>query len=74
MVEGEDHKILEELRILLALERNYLAEERTALAEFRTGLTLALIAVPATTVVAFIFNQLLEWLPFFGNQLYQPPP
>lgn len=58
MVEDEGHKVLEELRILLTLERNFLAEERTALAEFRTGLTLALIAVPATTIVAFVFSTL----------------
>lgn len=57
MVEAEGQKIFEEIHILLALERNYLAEERTALAEFRTGLTLVLIAVPATTIVAFIFSR-----------------
>ncbi len=55
MENAEKQKILEEMRTILALERNYLAEERTALAEFRTGLTLVLISVPATTVVAFAF-------------------
>ncbi len=60
MTEGMEHKILEEMRVLLALERNYLAEERTALAEFRTGLTLVLISVPATTVVSFVVSTILQ--------------
>lgn len=59
MVEDEERKILDQISILLALERNYLAEERTALAEFRTGLALVLIAVPATGIVVFIFSTLL---------------
>lgn len=58
MVETSEQENLAKMRTLLALERNYLAEERTALAEFRTGLTIALIALPASTVVAYLFSTL----------------
>ncbi len=68
MAETNEHDTLLRIRTLLALERNYLAEERTALAEFRTGLTLALIAPPATTILAYIFY-VLPTEPFFFNLL-----
>ena len=54
--EAGEQEILAKIRTLLALERNYLAEERTALAEFRTGLALALIALPVSTVAAYVFS------------------
>ncbi|MBL7118435.1 DUF202 domain-containing protein [Candidatus Bathyarchaeota archaeon] len=56
MVEESEQEILNKIRTLLALERNYLAEERTALAEFRTGLALTVIAPPASTVIAYTFS------------------
>lgn len=66
MVELNEQEILAEIRTLLALERNYLAEERTALSEFRTGLTLALIAPPASALVA----QIIPILPIEVNFLF----
>jgi uncharacterized membrane protein YidH (DUF202 family) len=45
--------ILEEVRTLLALERNYLSEERTELSIFRTGLTLVLVGPSANAILAY---------------------
>ncbi len=55
MAETNEEEVLSRIRTLLALERNYLAEERTVLAEFRTGLAVALIAAPASTIIAYVF-------------------
>lgn len=49
-----EKEILDRLRALFALERNYLAEERTELAEFRTGLALAFLGPPGGIVVAYL--------------------
>ena len=66
MMEYGEEEVLDKIRTLLALERNYLAEERTALAEFRTGLTLALISPPASAVIAYLFSP----LPIMGELLF----
>jgi len=68
MPETDEHDTLLRIRTLLALERNFLAEERTALAEFRTGLAVALIAAPASSIVAYIFF-IIPGEPFFFNLL-----
>jgi uncharacterized membrane protein YidH (DUF202 family) len=59
MAEINEQEVLGKIRTLLALERNYMAEERTALAEFRTGLALTVIGPTASTVLAYIFSNLL---------------
>jgi uncharacterized membrane protein YidH (DUF202 family) len=59
MVEIDEQETLAEIRTLLALERNYLAEERTAFAELRTGLTLAVVAPPASVVIAYLLPSFL---------------
>ncbi len=51
-LEINEQVILDRLRALFALERNYLAEERTELAEFRTGLALAVLGPPGGAVAA----------------------
>lgn len=53
-LEIDERMILDRLRTLFALERNYLAEERTELAEFRTGLALAFLGPPGGAVVAYL--------------------
>lgn len=57
--------MLDRVRTLLALERNYLAVERTLYAELRTGITLALIGPPASAVVAYI----IPYIPSEGTIL-----
>lgn len=58
MVQNEQGTLLV-LQTLLALERNFLAEERTCLAEFRTGLALTVIGPSLSTILAFIFTNLV---------------
>ncbi len=54
-LEIDERIVLDRLRTLFALERNYLAEERTELAEFRTGLALAFLGPPGGVVVAYLY-------------------
>ena len=58
MVERDEQETLAEIRTYLALERTYLAEERTAFAQLRTGLTLAVVAPPASVVVTSLLPPL----------------
>ena len=58
MSEKSKQETLANIRTLLAIERNYLAEQRTALAEFRTGITLALAAPPAISLVSYLFQSI----------------
>jgi uncharacterized membrane protein YidH (DUF202 family) len=67
---SSDQEILAKIRTLLAIERNYLSEERTALAEFRTGLTIALVSLPAVSLVHYFFEAIPNTNPIFAVLLY----